>query len=103
LKILAKLIFEFLRLIFRSKQDIVLENLALRQQLAVQQRSIKRSKIKNTDRIFWVWLSRIWSDWRSSQIIVKPPTVIGWHKKASSFTGNGNLEESAGLISIGNL
>jgi len=54
LKILAKLIFEFLRLIFRSKQDIVLENLALRQQLAVQQRSIKRPKIKNTDRIFWV-------------------------------------------------
>jgi transposase InsO family protein len=81
LKILAKLIFEFLRLIFRSKQDIVLENLALRQQLAVQQRSIKRPKIINTDRIFWVWLSRIWNDWRSSLIIVKPPTVIGWHKK----------------------
>jgi len=81
LKILAKFIFEFLRLIFRSKQDIVLENLALRQQLAVQQRSIKRPKIKNTDRIFWVWLSRIWNDWRSSLIIVKPPTVIGWHKK----------------------
>ena len=68
MKILAKLIFEFLRLIFRSKQDIVLENLALRQQLAVQQRSIKRPKVKNTDRIFWVWLSRIWSDWRSSLI-----------------------------------
>ena len=81
MKILAMLIFEFLRLIFRSKQDIVLENLALRQQLAVQQRSIKRPKIKNTDRIFWVWLSRIWNDWRSSLIIVKPPTVIGWHKK----------------------
>jgi hypothetical protein len=75
LKILAKLIFEFHRLIFRSKQDIVLENLALRQQLAVQQCSIKRPKIKNTNRIFWVWLSRIWSDWRSSLIIVKPPTV----------------------------
>lgn len=81
MRILAKLVFEFLRLIFRSKQDIVLENLALRQQLAVQQRSIKRPKIKNTDRIFWVWLSRIWDDWRSSLIIVKPPTVIGWHKK----------------------
>jgi hypothetical protein len=64
LKILAKLIFEFLRLIFRSKQGIVLENLALRQQLAVQQHSIERPKIKNTDRIFWIWLSRIWSDWR---------------------------------------
>jgi hypothetical protein len=51
--------------------------------LAVQQRSIKRPKIKNTDRIFWVWLSRIWHDWRFFLIIVKPPTVIGWHKKGS--------------------
>ena len=67
---------------FRGKHNIILENLALRQQLAVQQRSIKRPKIKNTDRIFWVWLSRIWNDWRSSLIIVKPPTVIGWHKKS---------------------
>ena len=81
MKILAKLIFELLRLIFRSKHDVVLENLALRQQLVVQQRSIKRPKIKNTDRIFWVWLSRIWNDWRASLIIVKPPTVISWHKK----------------------
>ncbi|MBL7153604.1 MAG: transposase [Phycisphaerae bacterium] len=82
MKILAKVIFELFRLIFRSKQDIVLENLALRRQLAVQQRSIKRPKIKNADRIFWVWLSRIWNDWRSSLIIVKPPTVTGWHKKS---------------------
>ncbi len=77
----SKLIFEFLWLIFRSKHDIVLENLALRQQLVVQQRSIKRSKIKYTDRIFWIWLLRIWNNWRSSLIIVKPPTVVGWHKK----------------------
>ena len=81
MKTFSKLIFEFLKLIFWSKQGIVLENLALRQQLAVQQRSVKRPKIKNTDRIFWVWLSKIWTDWRSSLIIVKPPTVIGWHKK----------------------
>ena len=85
MKLLSKLFFEFLRLIFRSKQDIVLENLALRQQLAVQQRSIKRPKIKNTDRIFWIWLSRIWSNWKSSLIIVKAPTVIGWHKRGFKF------------------
>jgi len=81
LEILPKLIFKFLWLIFRSKQDIILENLALRQQLAVQQRTVKRPKIKNRDRIFWVWLSIIWSDWKSALIIVKPPAVIGWHKK----------------------
>jgi hypothetical protein len=46
LKTFAKLIFEFLRLFFRSKQNIVLENLALRQQLAVQQRSIKKAEVQ---------------------------------------------------------
>ena len=69
------------RLIFRSKQGIVIENLALRHQLAVQQRSIKRPKIKNVDRIFWVWISRIWNNWKSALVIVEPATVIGWHKK----------------------
>ncbi len=81
MKILSKLIFKFLWLIFRSKQDIVLENLALRQQLAVQQRRMKRPKIKNTDRIFWVWISKIWNHWKSALIIVKPETVISWHRK----------------------
>ena len=45
MKLLTKVIFELLRLIFKSKRDLILENLALRQQLAVQQRSIKRPKI----------------------------------------------------------
>jgi len=76
LKILAKLIFEFLRFIFRGKHDIILENLALRQQLVVQQRSIKRPKIKNRNRIFWIWLSRFWNNWRSSLIIVKAPSFL---------------------------
>ena len=81
MKILANLILGLFRLIFKSKRDLIFGKLALRQQLAIQQRSIKSPKIKNTDRIFWGLLSRIWNDWRSSLIIVKPPTVIGWHKK----------------------
>ncbi|MHC4213096.1 MAG: integrase core domain-containing protein, partial [Planctomycetota bacterium] len=85
LKTFTKLIFEFIRLIFRSKQSIVLENLALRQQLAVQKRSVKRPEIKNADRIFWAWLSRFWNDWKSALIIVKPSTVIAWHKKGFKF------------------
>ena len=81
LKTITAIIVACLKLLFRSKHHIALENLALRQQLAVQQRSIKRPKIKNTDRIFWVWLARIWSDWKASLIIVKPSTVIGWDKR----------------------
>ena len=52
MKILARLVFECLRFMHQSKHDIVLENLALRQQLAVQQRGIRRSKIKDGDLIF---------------------------------------------------
>ena len=81
MKSLAMIIFECLKLIFRSKHDIGLENLALRHQLTVQQCSMKRPKIKNRDRIFWIWLSRFWNNWRASLIVVKPPTVIAWHKK----------------------
>jgi len=56
------------------------ENLALRQQLAVQQRTIKRPKLRRRDRLFWVLLRKIWSGWRSALIIVQPDTVVRWHR-----------------------
>ncbi len=59
----------------------MLENLALRQQLAVMKQSIKRPKIRIRDRIFWVILSRFWKDWKDVLIVVSPKTVIGWHRK----------------------
>jgi putative transposase len=51
----------FLCAVFRDRADIAAENLALRQQLAVLQVSVKRPRLRKRDRIFWVWLSRIWS------------------------------------------
>jgi putative transposase len=85
LKMLCKLLFEFLRLIFRSKRNIILENIALRQQLTVQQRSIKRPKLNNIDRLFWIWLSRLWSHWKSALLVTQPDTVIGWHRKGFKY------------------
>src|SRR5262249_5198025 len=64
-----------------ERRDLALENLALRQQLAVLKRERKRPVIKKRDRLFWVWLSRIWRGWRESLIIIKPETVIGWHRQ----------------------
>jgi hypothetical protein len=55
--------------------DLVLENLALRRQLAVLQRSVKRPRLGRRDRAFWVLLSRIWRNWRSVLTIVQPDTV----------------------------
>src|SRR5580693_8959243 len=65
----------------RSRSALQLENLALRHQLGVLRRSVKRPKITAADRLLWVWLCDVWRDWRSSLIIVKPETVIAWHRK----------------------
>jgi putative transposase len=67
--------------LLKSRVALQLENVALRHQITVLQRSIKRPRLNACDRLAWVWLSRIWSDWRSSLVIVKPETVIGWHRK----------------------
>jgi hypothetical protein len=63
------------------QRELAIENLALRQQLAVVQRKTKRPKLTKADRAFWVALSRLWPDWQSALILVKPQTVIGWHRK----------------------
>ena len=72
---------EGLGLAFRTRHSLVLENLALRHQIVVLQRSSKRPRLKKRDRVFWVLLSRIWSGWRDSLSFVKPETVIRWHRK----------------------
>jgi putative transposase len=66
---------------FRRRAALQVEILALRHQLGVLQRSVKRPKLSTTDRILWVWLSSVWSEWRSSVFIVKAATVIAWHRK----------------------
>ena len=71
-----------LRPIIRSRLDLQLENVALRHQIGVLQRSArKRPKLTSGDRLFWVCLSRLWRDWRSTLVIVKPETVVAWHRK----------------------
>src|SRR5467141_1113867 len=75
-------IFAILSSIFHSRAALQLENLALRHQIGVLQRSTRnRPKLTPVDRLLWVWLSRIWSDWRSALAIVKPETVVSWHRK----------------------
>jgi transposase InsO family protein len=66
---------------FKSRAALQLEDLALRHQLGVLRRSVKRPKLTCADRLLWIWLCELWIDWRSSLVIVKPETVIGWHRK----------------------
>jgi hypothetical protein len=58
----------------------VLENVALRQQLAAFVCSKRRPKIGATDRLFWIALRRLWSRWVEVVVFIKPETVIRWHR-----------------------
>ena len=71
----------FLRAVFFGSAAIALENVALRHQLLILQRSVGRPRLARWDRVFWVWLSRLWASWRSSLLIVQPATVLAWHRQ----------------------
>src|SRR5215468_9130811 len=66
----------------RTRAELEAEILALRHQLAVlQQAAPRRLRLTRTDRLFWVLLSRVWSGWRGTVQIVKPATVVSWHRR----------------------
>ena len=70
-----------LRAALMAQTTLALENAALRQQLAAYLRTSKRVRFRTSDRVFWVVLRRLWPDWTRALVIVKPATVIGWHRK----------------------
>ena len=72
-------------LLCKDPRDLALENLALRQQLTVYKRLHPRPQLRRRDRLFWVWFSKLWGGWRQALIIVKPDTVIGWHRQGFKF------------------
>src|SRR5262245_64993311 len=67
--------------LFGGRRQLALENVALRQQLAVYKRAAYRPKLRRTDRLFWVVLSRLWTGWRKTLVIVAPDTVVRWQRR----------------------
>ncbi len=66
----------------RSRRDLALENLVLRHQLQVALRTNPHPHLRAPDRVFWVWLRRLWpADWRRHLWVVQPETVLHWHRK----------------------
>ncbi len=65
----------------RSRRNLALENLALRQQLMVLQRQKRTVRLKDRDRLFWIGLRRVWPGWRRALVLVQPATVVGWHRR----------------------
>jgi len=66
--------------LFRSRQDLLVENLALRQQLSVFKRRNRRPRLAVLDKLFWILARRFWSDWKKSLLVVAPETVARWHR-----------------------
>jgi len=69
-----------MRVFWRSRSDTALEVLALRQQVAVLKRKRPRPRLNSWDRLFWTALRQCWSRWTEVLVLVKPDTVIGWHR-----------------------
>jgi putative transposase len=65
---------------FRTRQNLMLENLALRQQLVVLKRRHPKPRLGLLDKLFWVALRRLWSDWKKCLYLVAPDTVPRWHR-----------------------
>src|SRR5260370_19556858 len=76
----VRLCFGMLVRVFRRRQSLLLENLALRQQLVMLKRRHPRPSLGLLDKLFWVIARRVWSAWKQSLIIVTPETVVRWHR-----------------------
>jgi hypothetical protein len=74
-------VFRFVRLLLSGHQAVALENAALRMQLAAFQRKRKRPLLTTLDRVFWITLRSLWSDWRHPLIYVQADTVVRWHRE----------------------
>ena len=82
--VLFLLVFRFLRLLLSGHQAVVLENAALRMQIAAFQRKRKRPRLSTLDRVFWITLRSLWDDWRKPLLYVQPDTAIYTRERLTS-------------------
>jgi putative transposase len=73
-------VWTYFRAFLGRSAAVTLENVALHQ-LDVLQRSTPRFRLRRRDRILWVCLSRLWTNWRASLVLVRPATVVAWHRQ----------------------
>jgi hypothetical protein len=77
---LLRLLFELAARSVCSRRDLLLENLALRQQLGALKQRHPQPRLAAPDRLFWVVLRRLWPEWKRSLVLVQPETVVRWHR-----------------------
>jgi len=79
--IIVLAVWTFLRALLGHSSAVALENIALRHQLMVLQRSVARPRLRRRDRVLWVCLAWLWPSWRASLVLVRPATVVAWHRQ----------------------
>jgi len=77
---MVRLLLGLFRRSFYSRRDLLLENLALRQQLLAMQRRKPKPRLARLDRLFWIVVRRLWPQWKQGLVIVTPETVVRWHR-----------------------
>jgi putative transposase len=76
------LLADLFRALLGSRSALIAENLLLRQQLAVLTRPTRqRPRLHTRDKLLWMVVRWVWRDWRRHLVVVRPATVIGWHRK----------------------
>ena len=81
MKSVLRALVSFVASFFRTRASMQLEILALRHQLTACKQSTKRPRLRPADRIFWAWLSRVWSRWEHVLVFVQPATVVRWQQR----------------------
>ncbi len=71
------LLLALINALLADRSRLAVENLALRQQIAVLKRTVKRAKIDDSDRVFWILMRRLLASWRDTLLIVKPQGATG--------------------------
>src|SRR5271166_6824684 len=82
LRLVLTILFHSLRALGRSRSDLLLENVALRQQINALIQAKPLPRLQPEERMLWVALRRTWSRWQDALLVVQPETVVAWHRKA---------------------
>ena len=77
---LLRLLFLLFTRFFHSRRELLLENLVLRQQLAVFKEKRPLPQLAMADKLFWVLMCRLWSGWKRVLVLVQPETAVRWHR-----------------------
>ncbi len=77
--------FALLEAVTADRARLAVENVALRQQLNVLRRSVSRADLNDSDRTFWILLCSLFENWSDYLVIVKPETVLNWHRKGFAY------------------